>query len=188
MKLVVIDCSSSKVPEIIKILEKLDCQVKCINFEYANNHEFSQFDAMVISGGPRLFTDQGQIEALTHCFEFINHVSCPILGICLGHQALGLASDAEVYRDTERRQSEIIDVTHRHPLVKQMGESFEMSTDHCEGITLPADYQLIAKSNFYPVEVMANDKLKRFGVQFHPEVSGTAGEQIFKNFLQLVNA
>ena len=185
MDIAVIDCSSSKVPNIVDVLERLNCNIVLIDLASANEHSFDQYDAMVISGGPRLFTDQAQIKELTQWFRFIERVVCPILGICLGHQAIGLAAGAKVYRDTERRNTEIITTHKQHALLNQLSQNFEVATDHCEGISLPENYQLIGSSTWYQVEVMVNDKLKRYGVQFHPEVSGRAGEQLFKNFLQL---
>lgn len=185
MKIVVIDCSSSKVPDIVKLCNKLGCSTQSIKLENANQQSFDRYDAMIISGGPRLFTDSNQAGDLHQWFGFLTSVSIPIFGICLGHQALGLAAGATVYRDSERRKTELISITASHSLLNKFESSFEMSTDHCEGITLPKGYQLLGNSSCYKVEVMANDKLKRYGVQFHPEVSGNAGEQLLSNFLQL---
>jgi GMP synthase-like glutamine amidotransferase len=141
-----------------------------------------QMDAIVLSGGPHLYTDN---PALIEGYRFLDQTRVPVLGICLGHQALGIQAGAEVFLGKERRGEECIQKLAEHPLFDGLESSFQCATDHVEGITLPSGYRRLATSDHYEVEAMASLTQPRYGVQFHPEVSGTVGDKIFENFLTI---
>ena len=65
---------------------------------------------------------------------------------------------------------------------------FSVKADHCEGVSLPSGFQLLASSAFYEVEAMASTTHPNFGVQFHPEVSGEVGEIIIRNFCHIAQS
>jgi len=186
LKIAVIDCSSTKVSEIIEMLETCGCLVSTVHLQLANATNFNQYDGVVISGGPKLFTDPDQKTVLAEQFKFITELTRPTLGICLGHQAIGLAYEAEVYRDSERRETELVEIKNNHPLFQGMPQKIKVGTDHCEGISLPKNFDLLASSSHYPVEAIAYEQKKLYGLQFHPEISGNFGKQIFKNFCRLI--
>jgi GMP synthase (glutamine-hydrolysing) len=60
-----------------------------------------------------------------------------------------------------------------------------MQEDHCESISIPEEFELVANSDECINEVMQHEKKSLYGVQFHPEVSGNHGAIIFENFIQL---
>ena len=186
----VIDCNSQKVPDIVQILETLGITVECIPLEQANDHDFRyQSDAVVISGGPRLFTDSATHHTLLEQFAFIDYLTMPVLGICLGHQAIALRHGADVYLGKERRQRETVDLLdNQHPLLIDFDSNVDFGTDHCEGVTLPENFRLLGQSDHYGVEIMACPADRQFGVQFHPEISGMPGDLLFRNFARIVAA
>ena len=186
----VIDCNSQKVPDIVQILETLGISAECVQLEQANEYDFRhRSEAVVISGGARLFTDSASHQTLLEKFTFIDHLTMPVFGICLGHQAIALRHGATVYRGEERRQHETVELLVRqHPFLTGLEASTCFAADHCEGVTLPKNFRLLGKSSHYGVEIMACPADRQFGVQFHPEISGTPGDILFRNFAGLVNA
>ena len=140
----------------------------------------------MISGGPLLFTKSADARTLAGRFEFIGSLRVPCLGICLGHQAIGIQRGANVYLGEERRAEENLSVDTKHPLFQGFSETVTLREDHCEGIGLPAGFRCLASSQFYPVEAMADDEARLYGVQFHPEVSGPPGVRLLENFVNLL--
>ncbi len=151
----------------------------------ANGHVLTGAGAVVISGGPSLFTDPGVGATLHGQLAFVDRLAQPVLGICLGHQGLGARAGVRVHRGTERRCAERIVPCEEHPLFAGLPDAFPMVADHCEGIPLPPGWRLLASSAHYPVEAMASQRLPHLGVQFHPEVSGEPGRRLLHNFCRL---
>ncbi|WP_211827552.1 glutamine amidotransferase-related protein [Kistimonas asteriae] len=186
----VIDCNSQKVPNIVQTLATLGITAESILLEQANDHDFKcQSEAVVISGGARLFTDPAIHQTLLEQFAFIDHLTIPVLGICLGHQAIALRHGADVYLGKERREREMVDLLDKqHPLLADFDSSVNVATDHCEGVTLPENFRLLGRSAHYGVEIMACPADRQFGVQFHPEISGALGDRLFQNFARIASA
>ena len=79
----------------------------------------------------------------------------------------------------------MVEVVERNTLFEGLGPALSLTEDHCEGITAPAEFTVLAKSEDYEVEAMKHLKKPLYGVQFHPEVSGETGLRIMGNFLNL---
>ena len=180
-----VDCGSSRVGDIASILSDQECRVQRIFLAHANGFDFISSQAVVISGGPHLFTDAESSTCLIQQFEFLDLLPLPVFGICLGHQALGIRSGVKAYRGEERRTEELIRTIVDHELFHDLPPEFSMKVDHCEGIPLPEGFDKLASSEFYPVEIMASRRLPHFGVQFHPEISGEPGRIIIRNFCSI---
>jgi len=60
-----------------------------------------------------------------------------------------------------------------------------MMEDHCECISLPPNFELIATSDACVNEAMAHPAKSIMGMQFHPEVSGNFGAILIENFIGL---
>ena len=119
----------------------------------------------------------------------------PILGVCLGHQAIGEAFGGKVVRAERLMHGKTTLVAHSgHPLFRDIGSPLEVMRYHSlvvspEGI--PPDLEITAWSQDRPPgsEIMAlcHRSLPVYGVQFHPESVGTRdGKRILGNFLALV--
>jgi anthranilate synthase component II len=119
----------------------------------------------------------------------------PILGVCLGHQAIGEAFGGKVVRAERLMHGKTTFVVHSgHPLFRDIGSPFEVMRYHSLVVSpeqLPADLEITAWSQDRPPgsEIMAlcHRSLPIYGVQFHPESVGTRdGKRILGNFLALV--
>jgi GMP synthase-like glutamine amidotransferase len=179
---VLVDCGSKKVPDLARIVEELGAHCQTVTLAAAAHHRFAPTDAVVVSGGPHLFTREPE---LVGRFAFVDTISGPLLGICLGLQAIALRHSATLFRGAERRGPERIEIRTAHPLTAGLGRAVTLVADHCEGVTLPEGFALLGSSAHYPVELMACDARRRYGVQCHPEVSGPAGRQLLAAFLAL---
>jgi GMP synthase-like glutamine amidotransferase len=176
----VLDCGSSKVDALMELVDGAGARPERIALDRAR--DALTRDAVIISGGPRLFTAEPQ---LIDAFAFVDELSVPALGICLGHQAIAMRKGGGVFLGVERRAPEVLTLERTHPLVAGLPPSVTVVEDHCEGVTLPGGFICIASSAHYAVEIMACDESRLYGVQWHPEVSGDVGFTLLVNFLAL---
>ena len=118
----------------------------------------------------------------------------PLLGVCLGHQAIGEAFGGDVVRADRLMHGKTTMVAHTgHPLFAALPSPFEAMRYHSLVVapgTLPGELELTAWSDDRAAgsEIMAlcHRELPVYGVQFHPESVGTDhGKRILANFLAL---
>jgi anthranilate synthase component II len=118
----------------------------------------------------------------------------PVLGVCLGHQAIGEAFGATVVRADRLMHGKATLVAHTgHPLFRGIPTPFEAMRYHSLVVSppgLPAELEVTAWSSDRPdgSEIMAlcHRSLPVYGVQFHPESVGTReGKKLLSNFLAL---
>ncbi|MFB6466910.1 anthranilate synthase component II [Cytobacillus sp. Hz8] len=143
-------------------------------------------DAIVISPGP------GKPEDAGICVELIQqlYMKYPILGICLGHQAIGYAFGAKIEKAKNIMHGKISKITHTGTnifsyLTQPLGVMRYHSLVIKKG-TLPGLFKILAKS-MDDQEIMAikHEEYPLYGLQFHPESVGTkTGKQMLNHFLQ----
>ena len=145
-------------------------------------------DAIVLSPGP------GRPEHAGICLEVIQTFfqTVPILGICLGHQAIGYAFGATIDRAKEIKHGKISKIKHNgSSLFQYMQQPIDVMRYHSLVIisdSLPAGFKVLARS-MEDNEIMAiqHEQYPLFGLQFHPESIGTAfGKKIIKNFINYI--
>lgn len=186
--LCIIDCGSKTTDTICSTVESFCTSCHVIALADANSSPLNKYSGIIISGGPHYFTDEGSSKKLVQQFSFIDTLQKPALGICLGHQAIGVHFGIPAFKGKEIQGEERIKLVAPHPPVSTLGEEAVFWGNHCEGILLPKDFRLIGCSEFYPVEIMACLSKPIFGVQFHPENSGEQGKKVFLNFIRICNA
>lgn len=152
-------------------------------------YNLESFAAVVLSGSQWLLSREPAPPALA---EFVRGLRVPTLGVCFGHQLLASVHGAAVLSGELIERNETIRVLEPHPLFAGLGPEFEMLESHREyvdyGDIERAGWRVFAVSPSCPVEAIRHPTRPLFGVQFHPERSGPAGEQLFENFYGLVRS
>lgn len=146
------------------------------------------FDAVALSPGPKRPEDAGLMPGLIRAW----HDRLPILGICLGHQALGAFFGAEVVLADEPMHGKTSEVQHGgHPLFAGIPPRFSVMRYHSlvveglEGTPLIG----IARTDDGTIMALAHERLPLVGVQFHPESILTEfGYQMMENWVALVRS
>jgi len=146
-------------------------------------------DAIVLSPGPCTPKDAGI------CIDLIKHAAptIPIMGVCLGHQAIGEAFGGHVIRAPVLFHGKLSDVQHQgRTLFRGINGAFKATRYHSlivERSTLPPDLQVTAETDDKLIMGLSHASLPVHGVQFHPEsIASEHGHLILRNFLDLADA
>jgi len=145
-------------------------------------------DAIVLSPGPCTPRDAGI------CIELISKAAAtiPIMGVCLGHQAIGEAFGGRVVRAPVPVHGKLSDISHKGGgLFRGINGSFRATRYHSlvvERASLPPELAITAETDRL-VMGLSHAKLAVHGVQFHPEsIASEHGHLILRNFLDLAEA
>ena len=143
-------------------------------------------EAIVLSPGPCTPDDAGI------CLELIKKAASrvPILGVCLGHQAIGQAFGGKVVRAPVPVHGKLSEVrSDSTGVFRGINAPFQATRYHSlivERDTLPRDLTVNAETSDKLIMGFAHTKLPAHGVQFHPEsIASQHGHLILKNFLAL---
>lgn len=146
-------------------------------------------DAIVLSPGPCTPNEAGI------CLDLIAAASprIPILGVCLGHQAIGQAFGGKVVRAPVPVHGKLSEIKHRGGSVfRGFNAPFKATRYHSlvvERETMPRDLQVTAETEDGLVMGLAHNRLPVHGVQFHPEsIASEHGHLLLKNFLEIAEA
>ncbi|MGH7996689.1 MAG: anthranilate synthase component II [Opitutaceae bacterium] len=114
----------------------------------------------------------------------------PILGVCLGHQAIGQYFGGRIVRAERLMHGKTSPIRHRNTdLFKGMPSPFAATRYHSllvERSSFPAELEITAETAEGEIMGLRHRKLPIWGVQFHPESIATeGGMRILQNFLEL---
>jgi anthranilate synthase component II len=144
---------------------------------------------IVLSPGPCTPNEAGV------CLDLVRAASetTPILGVCLGHQAIGQAFGGEVVRAPHPMHGKISRISHNaRGLFRGLNGPFQATRYHSlviERASVPAELEVTADSDDGVVMAVAHRERPVYGVQFHPEsIASENGRQILHNFLELAAA
>jgi anthranilate synthase component 2 len=116
---------------------------------------------------------------------------CPILGVCLGHQAIAQAFGGRIVRAPEIMHGKVSEIEHTGgDLFRGLPSPFLATRYHslvAEPATLPGCLEVTARTQDGVIMAVRHRELPIHGVQFHPESIETRhGHQLLENFLALI--
>ena len=143
--------------------------------------------AIVLSPGPCTPTEAGI------CLDLIAKAGAkiPILGVCLGHQAIGQAYGGKVIRAPAPMHGKLSTITHHdmRSVFKGLPSSFQVTRYHSlivERSSLPSCLEITAETADGLIMGLAHKTHPVHGVQFHPEsIASEQGHALLANFLTL---
>lgn len=144
-------------------------------------------DCIILSPGPGRPADAGV------CEDVVRKLGgkIPLLGVCLGHQAICEAYGAEITYARELmhgKQSEI-ELDTASAIFKNLDRIVSVGRYHSLAAaenTIPASLKVIARTEDGEVMAVADEKRKVYGLQFHPEsIMTPSGPQMLHNFLKI---
>ena len=185
-KILVIDNYDSFVFNIVQYLQQLGAEVVVKRNDEINADSIEEYDGVLLSPGPGTPEDAGV------CIEIVKKAiekQKPLLGVCLGHQAIGAALGAKVSRAPELLHGKTSQVQHKNQGVfKDLNSPFRATRYHSLAIETPSVPQILEVTATTESGVIMGVKHKTApieGVQFHPEsVLTEGGHQLLANWLQ----
>ncbi len=144
-------------------------------------------DAIILSPGPGRPADAGICEEAA--LKLSGKV--PILGVCLGHQAICEAFGGVVgyAKELMHGKSSVAKLDATSPIFKSMPEQTQVARYHslaAEEETLPECLKVISRTDDGEVMAVQHTEFPTFGLQFHPEsILTPEGRTILKNFLEI---
>lgn len=152
---------------------------------------------VIVGGVPLHYPTEAAEELQPFLKVWLPEIEIPVLGICLGHQAVGLVFGATMKRGEEVEEgtaiTEVIDEHQTDPIFKGLEQSFPIVTSHTASISIDEAPELQRLAWSSPNEngstgcenqVMRVRGRHIYGTQFHPEKSAV-GKQLLHNFLNL---
>jgi anthranilate synthase component 2 len=146
-------------------------------------------EAIVLSPGPRTPRDAGI------CLELIAKAAptLPVLGVCLGHQAIGQAFGGAVVRAPVQVHGKLSEIRHQGAgIFRGVNAPFRATRYHSlvvDRTSLPDALDVTAETDDHLIMGLAHRTLAVHGVQFHPEsIASEYGHLILRNFLDIAVA
>lgn len=185
---VVLDNYDSFTYNLVQYLAELGAKIVVYRNDRLTVEELAELNpaALVISPGPGRPDEAGiSVEAVRRLAPRV-----PILGVCLGHQAIAVAFGGRVGPAPELMHGKVSDVRHRgEGIYRGVPDPFEATRYHSlvvERADLPSDLEVTAWTEDGQVMGIRHRRFPVEGVQFHPEsILTRPGKLILRNFLRL---
>lgn len=186
MRVLVVDNYDSFVYNLVQYLAQLGAECTVWRNDVVEVRRVPEFDAVLVSPGPGTPERAGQsIEVIAKCAE----TRTPMLGVCLGHQALGVHFGATVDRAPELLHGKTSQVRHAGlGVLAGLPDEFTATRYHSLTV-LPetiddAVFEITGRTETGVVMGMRHRELPLEGVQFHPEsVLTEGGHRMLANWL-----
>ena len=184
-KILVVDNYDSFVFNIVQYLQELGAEVVVKRNDEVTANSINEFDGVLLSPGPGTPEDAGA------CIEIVNAAiekQRPLLGVCLGHQAIGAALGGKVSRAPELLHGKTSQIQHKNEGVfKDLKSPFRSTRYHSlaiENLNFPRDLIVTATTESGVIMGVKHKTAPIEGVQFHPEsVLTESGHRLLGNWL-----
>lgn len=187
VRILVVDNYDSFVFTIVGYLQQLGADCTVVRNDAVSPEGGAGYDGILISPGPGTPEDAGVSMAM---IEACARREQPMLGVCLGHQALGVVMGATVGRAPELLHGKTSRVQHDGSgVLAGLPEPFIATRYHSLAIdpaTMPADLVANGHTDSGLIMAVRHATLPLHGVQFHPEsVLTEGGHRLFANWLAM---
>ena len=154
---------------------------------YVSNSKFDKYKGIVFSPGP------GKPETAGEMMNIINYYgnNIPMLGICLGHQAIGACFGAKIVKMKKvmHGKTDNITILKKSNIIKNIPNNFIATRYHSLEISkknLPKEIEILAENKKKSIMAIKIKGKKIYGLQFHPESIATlSGKLFFENFVNI---
>jgi len=189
MKILLIDNYDSFTYNLKASLEKAGAEVIVERNDQVQSESISKADALVFSPGPGIPSEAGQLMDVIQTY----HPSKPMLGICLGMQAIGEIFGSELQLMKRPIHGFSAEISHEGDTIfTGVNEQFKAARYHSWVLSENSVHhplKVIAKSDDKKVMAIKHSQFPVYGFQFHPEsVLTEVGVQLITNFLNEVKA
>jgi anthranilate synthase component II len=186
MRVLVIDNYDSFTYNLVQYLGELGAEVLVRRNDEVTTGEIPalQSDRIVVSPGPCTPNEAGvSLKAIEEAPEGL-----PVLGVCLGHQAIGQAYGGKVVRAKEPVHGKTARIMHDgEGVYRGLPQGFEATRYHSlviEPDSIPGCLTVTSRTEDGVIMGVRHKELPVEGVQFHPEsVLTRSGKELLKNFL-----
>ena len=191
MKILLIDNYDSFTYNLVHYVEELGAETQVVRNDRISVDEAiaRAGDGIIISPGPCTPNEAGI------CLDLIKALpeEVPLLGVCLGHQAIGQAYGGKVSRAKTIMHGKTSTITHANTgLFEGLPEQFEVTRYHSLSVereSLPNSLRVDAWTADGEIMGMSHVAKPIFGVQFHPEsIASEHGHALIQRFLQSTKA
>lgn len=186
--ILIIDNYDSFTYNLVQYLGELGATLKVMRNDCVSTTDILSMapDRIIISPGPCTPNEAGiSLEVITTFGE-----TFPILGVCLGHQAIGQAYGGQVVRAPYVMHGKVSQIHHNDdPLFEGIPNPFEATRYHSlivERESLPECLKITAETEDGIIMGLKHQQFPVWGVQFHPEsILTSSGKDILANFLKV---
>ncbi len=184
-RILVVDNYDSFVFNLVQYLGQIGAECTVLRNDEVKIEDASNFDGVLISPGPGTPEEAGvSIALVKYCADH----KIPLFGVCLGHQAIGVAFGATVSRAPELLHGKTSVVTHTNKgVLADLPSPLTVTRYHSLAIepsTMPDELEVICATDSGVVMGIQHTSLPLSGVQFHPEsVLTEHGHQMLGNWL-----
>jgi len=186
VKILVIDNYDSFVYNLVHYLQELDCEVTIKRNDQFKLEEVAAYDRILLSPGPGIPDEAGMLKDIIRTYAGKK----PILGVCLGLQAIGevfggsITNLSEVYHGVSTKAKIVVN---DELFFKGLGDEIEIGHYHSWVVTkddLPEILEITSLDENGHIMSLRHREFDIRGVQFHPEsVLTPKGKEMIKNWI-----
>ena len=186
MKIVIIDNYDSFTYNLSHLVKELGAEVTVVRNDQFALPELEAYDKIILSPGPGIPSEAGLLLDVIRTYAGKK----PILGVCLGHQAIGECFGAQLTNLSEVFHGVATEGTQfgNDPIFAGLPQRITMGRYHSWVVSkdgLPSCLEITAESDEGQIMALRHKEYDIHGIQFHPEsVLTPEGRKIISNFLR----